>query len=33
MNWMWGLCVGQRVLQAVIYAAMWRDGKWRIKLS
>ena len=34
LNWMWGLYVGQRVLQAVIYAAMWRDGKWRrIKLS
>ena len=34
LNWMWGLYVGQRVLQAVIYAAMWKDGKWRkIKLS
>jgi hypothetical protein len=34
LNFLWGLYVLQRLLQGVLYARLWHQGKWKqIKLS
>lgn len=34
LNFLWGLYVAQRVLQGVLFAKLWHEGKWKeIKLS